>query len=154
MARLVAVFVLALAAACGGSDSPTEPTLPTPGSPTSTRTVTIHYVVATEDWRRDYKIQEVHLLWDGRVIKGWSGTAANMVGLDVSVTGVTPGRHELGVRIVRQTTSPSRYLLGNPLQYNFVTLVTPDQVRRTIDLPRPTVTVQTGQATSQTVTIP
>lgn len=108
MVVLCAIASLSLACS-GGSDgngSPTEPAV--------RRDVVIGFYV----WNvaRQRTLQETRLLLNDQVVATFTatGNGASEAFMTGTVRGVTTGTHTLTVTIVRQTRTPTRYLMGTP----------------------------------------
>ena len=107
---LVLCTIASLCLACsGGGDGNGGPT-----APEVRRDVVVGFYV----WNvaRQRTLQETRLLLDDQVVATFTatGSGASEAFMTGTVRGVTTGTHTLTVIIVRQTRTPTRYLMGTP----------------------------------------
>jgi hypothetical protein len=137
-----------LALACSSSDEgPTDPG-------TTNRRLVINFAI--ESANGIGTLQEVQLLFDNQGIARYAGAAAAAVSVQGSVRDVVPGSHTVAVRIDRQVQSPILYRMGqaNGPASSVVVSNASGTVLATLNLPRETVLLATGDSQRYTIQVP
>lgn len=141
-------------AACNGGP-PTAPMAPD-GTPRGNPTIQAGFVIAglvafsQPIPRSEGPIEEVELLLDGRSVARRSFTpGASIVYFNFPEQYVHPGAHEVAVRIVRQSVSPSEYLVFGGV----AVIHTVSRSIQQFNWPRGSAPLRTGDALSMRFTI-
>jgi hypothetical protein len=120
------------------------------------RTVIVSYSLFNFDFRSS--IQEIALSFDGRVIDRFvSAQGSTLASLLGTASNVSPGSRRVEVTIVRQTRSPSRYMLGGEVALNHASVFDAQgQHLATIAIgpAAQIVNLSTGQSVTYTIEIP
>lgn len=144
------LFCLPLLLALGCSSSDEGPT--NPG--TTNRRLVINFVI--ESANGIATLQEVQLLFDNQGIARYSGATASVVSVQGSINDVPPGNHTVAVRIDRQVQTPLFYRMAqnNGPVNSVVVSNASGTVLTTLNLPRETVLLATGESRTYTILVP
>lgn len=104
LAFLAMLGMCLLLCQCGGDEGGSGPTAP------ASFILTFGGQIANATGRTT--LREIELLLDGRVIGRTSSDSNAFTLIWLEVESVGRGQHEFGVRVVQQTSSPTRYLVG------------------------------------------
>jgi hypothetical protein len=139
---------LFLILACSSSDEgPTNPG-------TTNRRLVVNFAI--ESANGIGTLQEVQLLFDNQGIARYAGAAASAVSVQGSINDVPPGNHTVAVRIDRQVQTPLLYRMpqNNGPVNSVVVSNASGTVLTTLNLPRETVLLATGDSRIYTIQVP